>query len=472
MQAMMEYSSVLNTRYASKEMSAIFSDQKKYTTWRKLWIYLAECQKELGLLITDNQIAQLRDNCDNIDMASAAAYEKELQHDVMAHIHAYGDQAPLARPIIHLGATSCLITDNAEVLIIKEAMLLIRQKLTQLIEQLSTLAREYKDVPCLSYTHFQVAQPTTFGKRISVWLQDFLMDLDDLEYRLKTLKALGIKGATGTQASFLDLLEQDHAKVDRLENMMLNKLGVKQSYSVTGQTYTRKQDIHLVDMLAGIAASAHKFATDFRLLSHLGVIEEPAPQGQVGSSAMPYKRNPILTERICALSRFIISLSENPKYTHCTQWLERGLDDSANRRLVISESCLATDAVLALLIKVTKNPVVYTQKIASQLEKEKPFLLTESILMQSTQKGCDRQTVHEVIRKHSFQVGKKLKEGVASENDLLDTLGNDPAIPFSTHELKELAKNTNLVGRAPQQVELFLKEVESRVGLTLKKMQG
>lgn len=459
----MEYSSILSARYASKEMSALFSAEQKYKTWRKLWVCLAECQQRLGLSITDEQISHLKDHMDNLNIECAEQYEKELQHDVMAHIHAYGDLAPLARPIIHLGATSCLITDNADVLIIKEAMILLQKKLIQFINQLFELAEKYQKLPCLAYTHFQPAQPITFGKRIAVWMQDFLMDLDDLDYRIETLKALGIKGATGTQASFLDLFEQNHEKVDALEKMMLEKLGLKQAYAVTSQTYTRKQDNHLLDVLSGIAASAHKFATDFRLLAHLGVIEEGMSKNQVGSSAMPYKRNPIFTERICSLSRFVISLSENPKYTLCTQWLERSLDDSANRRLVIPESCLAVDAVLDLLIKVTKNPIIYTKKIQSQLEKEIPFLLTERILMLSVKKGCDRQTVHEAIRKHSLYVSTQLKEGNTEENDLLTLLGNDPEIPFSREELNALAKNVNLVGRAPEQVELFLEAVRSRL---------
>ena len=463
---MMKHSSILSERYASSEMSMIFSKEKKFKTWRKLWIFLAECQRDLGLEITDKQILQLKKHADDLNIACAKRHEKRLQHDVMAHIHAYGDQAPLAKPIIHLGATSCLITDNADLMIIRESLELLQQKIVHLIRQMLELSKKYQYTHCLSYTHFQVAQPTTFGKRIAVWLQDFLIDAEDLQYRLGALKALGIKGATGTQASFLDLFDQSHEKVESLEKMMLEKMGFKSTYTVTSKTYTRKQDHQLLDVLSGLAASAHKFATDFRLLSHLGIMEEPIAKKQVGSSAMPYKRNPIFTERICGLSRFVISLSENPKYTLCNQWLERSLDDSVNRRLVISDSFLATDAILDLLIKVTKEPVIYTKRISHQLKKEIPFLLTERILMLSTKKGRDRQVVHEAIRKHSIYVSSQLKEGTIEENNLFEYLGTDSDIPFTKSELYKLAENTNLVGRAPEQVEVFLEEV----GLKLDKL--
>ncbi len=456
------YVSPLASRYSSYAMKALFSDNHKYKTWRKIWILLAESQQALGLPITNEQIKQLKLFSEDIDIASADRYETIFQHDVMAHIHAYGDQAPLAKPIIHLGATSCLITDNADLLIVQQALYMLKTKLIVLIKQLAKLAKKYQYTGCLSYTHFQAAQPTTFGKRTTLWLQDFLIDLEDLVYRLNTLKLLGIKGATGTQASFLDLFDQDHSKVQALEQIMLKKLGFK-AYSVTGQTYTRKQDIHLLDLLSGIAASAHKFATDFRLLTHLGVINEPSKPNQVGSSAMPYKRNPILSERICSLSRFIISLSENPKYTLSVQWLERSLDDSANRRLTISEAFLSTDAVLDLLINITDNPLIYTKKIEQQLTSELPFLLTEKILMESVKKGRDRQVVHEAIRKHSLKITQEIKSGKSHSNLLFEYLGDDNDIPFSNNELIDLSNTANLVGCAPQQVEIFLKEANSKL---------
>jgi adenylosuccinate lyase len=459
----MRYYSILGERYASRKMSRIFSEEKKFKTWRKLWVFLAECQSSLGLNITKEQISQLKQSADDLNIGCAKKYEKLVQHDVMAHIHAYGEQAPLAKPIIHLGATSCLITDNADMLIIREALELLRQKIIQVVKQLSVLSKKYQYVHCLGYTHFQVAQPTTLGKRITMWLQDFLMDLEDLQYRLVNLKTLGIKGATGTQASFLDLFDQNHEKVNSLERMMLEKMGFRSAYTITGQTYPRKQDQRLLDMLSGLAASAHKFATDFRLLSHLGVMEEPASEKQVGSSAMPYKRNPIFTERICGLSRFVISLSDNPKYTLCNQWLERSLDDSANRRIVIPDSFLATDAILDLLIKVTKEPVVHSKRIAYQLKEELPFLLTERILMLSVKKGYDRQLVHERIREHSIFVSNQLKEGIIKENELFKHLGNDEHIPFTVSELERIAEDINLVGRAPEQVDTFLKEVRLKL---------
>ncbi|NQY42917.1 MAG: adenylosuccinate lyase [Legionellales bacterium] len=458
------YVSPLSTRYASCEMSNLFSSNYKYKTWRKIWLALAESQKELGLPITDEQISQLKLFMEDVDIELANNYETELQHDVMAHVHAYGDQAPLAKPILHLGATSCLITDNTEILIIYHALNIIKNKLIVLINQLANLANKYKSVECLSYTHFQPAQPTTIGKRITVWLQDFLIDLEELDYRLGKLKLLGIKGATGTQASFLDLFDQDSNKVKRLEELVIKKLGIE-AFTISGQTYTRKQDIHVLDLLSNIAASSHKFSTDFRLLVHIGIIDEPRKPNQVGSTAMLYKRNPILSERICALSRFVISLSENPKYTLSTQWLERSLDDSANKRLVIPESFLSIDAILELLLKITYQPSVYLNKIDQQLSEQRPFLLTEKILNECVKAGRDRQLVHNVIQKYCLTLSREIRSGDACADELFECLGCDSEIPFTTEEIISLCKDVNISGMSVKQVDDFLQEVHHKLNL-------
>ena len=449
------YQSPLGQRYASKQMNTIFSAQTKHTTWRRLWVELAQAEKELGLPITQEQIDELKAHMHDIDFAAAEQYERKLRHDVMAHIHAYGDQCPQARAIIHLGATSCLITDNADLIIMRDALKLIEQKLVTVIRQLATHADRYKSLPCLSFTHMQPAQPTTVGKRFCMWLQDFLLDLEELNHRVERLRFLGIKGATGTQASFLQLFDGDHEKVIKLEQLIAQRLGFNKLFSVSGQTYTRKQDAQILDLLAGIATSAHKMSTDLRLLAYMKEIEEPFEHHQVGSSAMPYKRNPMRNERICSLARYVMSLSENPKYTAATQWFERTLDDSANRRLCIPEAFLATDGILNLLINITHSMVVYPKVIEKNLQQELPFMATENILMACVKKGADRQAIHEILRQHSIEVGRAIKEDGAA-NDLLQRLAADPAIPCDETELNKLVNAEQFIGRAPEQVEGFL----------------
>ena len=454
------YQSPLASRYASDEMSSLFSAQKKYSTWRIIWLALAKAQKDLGLCITQEQINEMEAHLEDIDFKRVEKYEKMLRHDVMAHIHTFGESCPLARPIIHLGATSCLVSDNADVLILKEALELLLKKLFVLIEKLSEKAEFYKNTPCLGYTHFQAAQPTTLGKRISLWIQDILLDISDLDYRLKNLKLLGIKGATGTQASFLDLFNGDHGKVKKLESLICKSLGFEKVFSVSAQTYSRKQDMHILDLLSGIAVTSHKMATDFRLLAHLKELEEPFGKDQIGSSAMPYKRNPMQSERVCSLSRYVISLGENPKYTAATQWLERTLDDSANRRLCIPEAFLAIDAIINISIYLADGMVAYPKVMEKRLKEELPFIATESVLMASVKKGANRQNIHERIRKHSVEVAKRLKE-LGLDNDLIERIAKDPEIPLSMDELEEIFNINSFIGRAPQQVEEFLKnEVE------------
>ena len=409
-----KYQSPLSGRYASDEMSYIFSLQNRHSNWRKVWLALAKSEQALGLEITDEQISQLEKNVNNIDFKVVAGYEKELKHDVMAHIRAYADQCPAAAPIIHLGATSCLITDNADIIDIKAALNVLQQRLVTLINQLSGVAMEYKDLPCLAFTHFQAAQPTTVGKRMCLWLQDFLLDLNDLNYRLEKIQFLGLKGATGTQASFLELFNGDQEKVKKLEVKFAEYLDCKLIFPISGQTYSRKQDIQILDVLAGIATSAHKMATDIRLLAHLKEVEESFGKNQVGSSAMPYKRNPMKCERICGLSRLVIANAENPKYTAATQWFERTLDDSSNRRFSISEAFLLVDSILNLLINVTDGIVVYPKVIENHLKKELPFLATENILMEAVKKGCNRQDIHEKIREHSVKVSNNIKNNQIS----------------------------------------------------------
>lgn len=449
------YQSPLGERYASEEMSSLFSSQHKHATWRRMWVALAQAEMELGLPITEEQIAELTANVDNIDFEKADEYEKQLRHDVMAHIHTYGDLCPKARPIIHLGATSCLITDNSDVVILRDALQIIQKKLVTVIKKLSDTARKYQNLPCLSFTHFQTAQPTTMGKRMSLWLQDFLLDLEDLEFRLQNLRLLGIKGATGTQASFLNLFEGDHEKVRKLEFLICQRLGFEKPFPVTGQTYSRKQDVQILQVLSGIATSAHKMATDLRLLAHMKEVEEPFSKNQIGSSAMPYKRNPMQSERICSIARYVMSLSENPTYTAATQWFERTLDDSANRRLCIPESFLAVDSILRLLINISADMVVYPKVIEKNLKRELPFLATENILMESVRKGADRQNIHELIRQHSVDVGKRIKEE-GLDNDLIERIANDKNIPLNEEELGGCLEPQRYIGRAPQQVEEFL----------------
>jgi len=449
------YQSPLAGRYASPEMKRLFSSQFKHSTWRKLWVALAEAEQELGLPISGDQINELRNHIDQIDFQLVADYEKDLQHDVMAHIHAYGDLCPSARPIIHLGATSCFVTDNADLIQMKEGIRQLLFKLEKVIEQLSEFALKHKDLACLGFTHFQPAQLTTVGKRACLWIQDLEIDLDELEQRFTKLKFRGVKGTTGTQASFLALFGGDHDKVKLLDQLVAQKMGFAQVFPITGQTYPRKLDSLILNTLAGIAISTHKFATDLRLLANLKEIEEPFGEKQVGSSAMAYKRNPMLSERICSLSRFVISLSENPAYTAATQWLERTLDDSANRRLCISEAFLSTDAILNLMIKVTSGLVVNEKIIERRVLEELPFMATENILMACVKKGGDRQDLHERIREHSHAAGGQVKQE-GKENDLLERIAHDSAFQLTREELSELLNVSEFIGRSPEQVVEYL----------------
>jgi len=435
------YDNPLTARYASPEMSEVFSPQRKFSTWRRLWVALAEAETELGLPIAAGQIEQLRAHVDDVDFDKARQYERRLRHDVMAHVHTYGDACPDARGIIHWGATSCFVTDNTDLLLLRDALTLVRRKLAAVIDRLGRFAAEYRALPCLGFTHFQPAQPTTVGKRACLWAYDLVLDLAEVEHRLAALKARGVKGTTGTQASFLQLFDGDHEKVRRLEQLVCEKMGFAGSYAVTGQTYPRKVDAQVLSALSGIAQSAHKAATDLRLLAHRKEIEEPFEREQIGSSAMAYKRNPMRCERICSLARFVMTLESSPAQTLATQWLERTLDDSANRRLVIPQAFLAADAVLILYQNVAAGLVVYPKVIAANLAAELPFMATENILMAAVAAGGDRQDLHERIRRHSHAAAAVVKqEGGA--NDLLDRLEQDEAFAG--------------VGRAPEQVDEFI----------------
>jgi adenylosuccinate lyase len=442
------YETPLSSRYASEEMSFIFSPQFKHTTWRRLWIALAKGQKQCGLPITDAQIRALETHAEKIDFNKAAAFEKTYRHDVMAHIHAYAEACPEAKPIIHLGATSCFVTDNTDLIQMREGLKILQAKLVLCIRQLASFAEKHAHLACLSYTHFQPAQPTTVGKRACMWIQDLMLDLTDLSARLEDIRFLGVKGATGTQASFLALFQNDADKVKKLEQSVAKEMGFANLFSISGQTYTRKQDMRLFAVLTGLAASSHKLATDLRLLAHLKEIEEPFTPTQVGSSAMPYKRNPMRCERICGLARFLISLNENPIYTAATQWLERTLDDSANRRLSIPEAFLCADALLNLLADVTSDLVVYPARIEKNLAEELPFIATENILMEAVKKGKDRQQIHEALRQHSL--------AAKQEGQLLQRISQDPTIGLSPHELDQLLNVNHFIGRAPAQVSDFL----------------
>ncbi|MGD0899525.1 MAG: adenylosuccinate lyase, partial [Thermoguttaceae bacterium] len=424
--AMNEYDNPLVTRYASARMNELWSPQRKFSTWRRLWVALAEAEAELGLLITPGQIAQLKAHVDKIDFEAAEAHERRLRHDVMAHVHAYGDACPDARAIIHLGATSCYVTDNTDLLLLRESLGLVRDGMVAVIDHLARFARRYRDLPCLAYTHLQPAQPTTVGKRACLWAHDFVLDLAEIEHRLASLKALGSKGTTGTQASFLALFQGDHDKVRQLERLVCRKMGFAESYAVTGQTYPRKIDAQVLAVLSGIAQSAHKMATDLRLLAHRKEIEEPFEKEQVGSSAMAYKRNPMRSERICSLARFVMSVESSAVQTAAVQWLERTLDDSANRRLVLPQAFLATDAVLILCQNVTEGLVVYPRVIGANLQAELPFMATENILMAGVAAGGDRQDLHERIRRHSQAAAAVVKEQ-GRPNDLIERLAADPA---------------------------------------------
>ena len=449
------YDNPLIARYASEEMSKLWSPQRKFSTWRKLWVALAEAEAELGLAVTAEQIAELKAHVDDIDFASAARHEKKLRHDVMAHVHAYGDVCPKARAIIHLGATSCYVTDNTDLLLIREGLTLVRNRLATVIDKLGTFAFETRDLACLGFTHFQPAQPTTVGKRACLWIFDLVQDLEEIEFRLAGLKARGGKGTTGTQASFLELFHGDHAKVRKLDELVSQKMGFADAYSVTGQTYSRKIDAQVLASLSGIAQSSHKAATDLRLLQHLKEIEEPFEAEQIGSSAMPYKRNPMRAERICGLARFVMSLEQSAASTLATQWLERTLDDSANRRLTLPQGFLATDAILILYQNIASGFVVYPQVIARHLRAELPFMASEGIMMAAVEKGGDRQSLHERIRQHSQAAALVVKQH-GGENDLLERLKKDDA--FTGVDFNEALKPEKFVGRAPQQVDEFLRE--------------
>ena len=457
------FESPLTARYASKELSHLFSAEYKHRLWRRLWYLLAKGQSELGLPITKEQLVEIEQALDlPIDFTAAENYEKRVEHDVMAHLLAFGDVCPKARSILHLGATSCVITDNAEILILRDALQWIEQLLVQAIEILSKRVEEYRDLPCLAFTHFQPAQPTTLGKRMCMWLQDLVLDFDDIRWRRSQLKLLGLKGATGTQASFLQLFEGNEAKVLTLEENFCKELGFQKAWPISGQTYTRKLDIHMLDLLAGIGASTHKMASDIRLLAHRRELEEGFGKQQVGSTAMPYKRNPMRSERICSLARYVLSLSENPKYTAANQWLERTLDDSANRRLCIPEAFLATDAILHLCLNCFENMEAHPKVIEENLRKDLPFMATEAVLMASVQKGGDRQELHEVIRSHSQEVAKQMRK-MGTDNHLVDLLADDPKIPLHLEELKTLLDPSLFIGRAPRQVDEFLQNIKERV---------
>jgi len=452
------YVSPLSERYASREMQYIFSPDMKFSTWRRLWIALAETEKELGLPITDEQIAEMKEHITDINYEDAKAREKQVRHDVMSHVYAYGLQCPRAKGIIHLGATSCYVGDNTDVIIMREALRLVRKKLINVIAALARFADEYKDLPTLGFTHFQPAQPTTVGKRASLWLQEFMIDLEEVDHVLGGLRLLGSKGTTGTQASFLELFEGDLDKVDALDPMIAEKMGFDGCISVSGQTYPRKIDTIVMNALSGIAQSAMKMATDIRLLQHLKEVEEPFEKSQIGSSAMAYKRNPMRSERICSLSRYVMIDVLNPAVTAGTQWFERTLDDSANKRLSVPEGFLAIDGILDLCINVTDGLRVYPKVIEKRLRSELPFMATENIMMDAVKAGGDRQELHERIRELSMQAGRRVKEE-GLDNNLLELIAADPAFGLSLEELERSMDPARYVGCAPHQVEKYLKEV-------------
>lgn len=456
------YQSPLSERYASKEMQYIFSPDKKFKTWRKLWIALAETEKELGLDITQEQIDELKAHAEDINYDVAKEREKLVRHDVMSHVYAYGVQCPKAKGIIHLGATSCYVGDNTDIIIMTEALKLVRVKLLNVINELSKFAMKYKDLPTLGFTHFQPAQPTTVGKRATLWMQEFMMDLEDLEYVKGSLKLLGSKGTTGTQASFLELFDGDQETIDKIDPMIAKKMGFETCYPVSGQTYSRKVDTRVVNVLAGIAASAHKMSNDIRLLQHLKEIEEPFEKTQIGSSAMAYKRNPMRSERIASLSRYVMVDAMNPAITSATQWFERTLDDSANKRLSVPEGFLAIDGILDLCLNVVDGLVVYPKVIEKRLMSELPFMATENIMMDAVKAGGDRQELHERIRELSMEAGRNVKEK-GLDNNLLELIAADPAFNLSLEELQKTMDPAKYVGRAPVQVDAYLKNVVNPV---------
>ena len=452
------YVSPLSERYASREMQYIFSPDMKFRTWRKLWIALAETEKELGLNITQEQIDELKANADNINYEVAKEREKQVRHDVMSHVYAYGVQCPKAKGIIHLGATSCYVGDNTDIIVMTEALKLVRKKLVNVIAELAKFAEEHKALPTLAFTHFQPAQPTTVGKRATLWMQEFLLDLEDLDFVLSTMKLLGSKGTTGTQASFLELFDGDQETIDEIDPMIAQKMGFKECYPVSGQTYSRKVDTRVLNVLAGIAASAHKFSNDIRLLQHLKEVEEPFEKSQIGSSAMAYKRNPMRSERIASLSRFVMVDALNPAITSATQWFERTLDDSANKRLSVPEGFLAIDGILDLCLNVVDGLVVYPKVIEKRLRSELPFMATENIMMDAVKAGGDRQELHERIRELSMEAGRNVKvEG--KDNNLLELIAADPAFNMTLEDLQKTMDPAKYTGRAAVQVDNFLKKV-------------
>jgi len=458
------YESPLSERYASKEMQYVFSPDMKFKTWRRLWIALAETEKELGLsqngrpVITDEQIEELKAHAEDINYDVAKAREREVRHDVMSHVYAYGQQCPKAAGIIHLGATSCYVGDNTDIIIMTEALKLVKKKLVNVIAKLADFAEKYKSQPTLAFTHFQPAQPTTVGKRATLWLQEFYLDLEDLEYVLGTMKLLGSKGTTGTQASFLELFDGDQETIDKIDPMIAEKMGFKECFPVSGQTYSRKVDTRVANVLAGIAASAHKMSNDIRLLQHLKEVEEPFEKSQIGSSAMAYKRNPMRSERIASLSRYVMIDALNHAITSATQWFERTLDDSANKRLSIPEGFLATDGILDLCLNVVDGLVVYPKVIEKRLKSELPFMATENIMMDAVKAGGNRQELHERIRELSMEAGRSVKvEG--RENNLLELIAADPAFNMSLEDLQKTMEPGRYVGRSVEQVEAFLRNV-------------
>ena len=465
------YVSPLSERYASKEMQYIFSPDMKFRTWRKLWIALAETEKELGLNITQEQIDELKAHADDINYEVAKERERQVRHDVMSHVYAYGVQCPKAKGIIHLGATSCYVGDNTDIIVMTEALKLVRKKLVNVIAELASFADKYKTQPTLAFTHFQPAQPTTVGKRATLWTQEFLLDLEDLEYVLSTMKLLGSKGTTVTQASFLELFEGDQETIDKIDPMIAQKMGFKECYPVSGQTYSRKVDTRVLNVLAGIAASAHKMSNDIRLLQHLKEVEEPFEKSQIGSSAMAYKRNPMRSERIASLSRYVMVDALNPAITSATQWFERTLDDSANKRLSIPEGFLAIDGILDLCLNVVDGLVVYPKVIEKHMLAELPFMATENIMMDAVKAGGDRQELHEHIRELSMEAGKTVKvEG--KDNNLLELIATDPAFNLTLEELQKSMDPAKYTGRAKEQTERFVSQVVQPILDSHKEMLG
>ena len=465
------YVSPLSERYASKEMQYIFSPDMKFRTWRRLWIALAETEKELGLNITQEQIDELKAHAEDINYDVAKERERQVRHDVMSHVYAYGVQCPKAKGIIHLGATSCYVGDNTDIIVMSEALKLVQKKLVNVIAELSKFADKYKEQPTLAFTHFQPAQPTTVGKRATLWTQEFLMDLEDLEYVMSTLKLLGSKGTTGTQASFLELFEGDQETIDKIDPMIAEKMGFKNCYPVSGQTYSRKVDTRVLNILAGIAASAHKMSNDIRLLQHLKEVEEPFEKSQIGSSAMAYKRNPMRSERIASLSRYVMVDALNPAITSATQWFERTLDDSANKRLSIPEGFLAIDGILDLCLNVVDGLVVYPKVIEKHMMAELPFMATENIMMDAVKAGGDRQELHERIRELSMEAGRTVKvEG--KDNDLLERIAADPAFNLTIEELQKSMEPSRYVGRAKEQTTAFITKTVQPVLDAHKEMLG